>query len=858
MGRSSLFLRFLGVVAVVGILGCSHHDSATSTPPEEAAPPNGEGTEASIEGICPPIDVIQRVTQEGAAPSPIPRTYAKSCPKDFLGKKEDAPDINIQACHAVAVKCGDAETALDCGKRALEQGDWETALEQFSTPEAIGSNSCESTYGRYLARLFRNYTNFNHLFFDDVIEPHFNNHKALRALYIPLTAWGHTYHSHFDCLNRDSYLEATSQQTEFEKDLEYIWANDCTLRASDGGPLPIPYTEGKCEAPLLDFVLAGVWDKADAFYASYMAPGSPYVTLRSTVVNLYRDSNAEPCLLSSGVCDPLLVQSPDGSSLEVPRLPSDVENFLELNFQSLKQMDDPHRNPNAVFYYKDSDDDGKQSLGDEAFMRACDLSTGESVVDYSNTTAGSLWEYRQANPPKNPSQRQTEIYCGPFNDEKKDCPLFEGETSLNEYPPLPVPNEYNLSPDGTKVAFLLDIGGGFHQIYVTETATEGIVQATDKKIGERQPLCNGQESLDKCCVTCKTWPQGFQIGVFDGQPNLGLLPEWINGPHGEPVGLFFEVNESPSAWGWQGQGQGIQFYAIRIDGTGASPLLPKETPPGAWDFQAHVSADGKQLFWTGSWNPESFKLTVDTLLFADLIYDEKSNPAFHMENIRFPLPGLDHGFYEANGFSPEWPEDKSLLFTGGGFSKQSLRTFMGTFNKEGVLDNFIKLNWPAESSPEPFVVDNHPAWYEHAKLLDKGQQVFFISTQGNPAFSDGANHFSERIDHLLKFPPYFDAFYSSLSIAEMRFLSMPGYYTEDFTPYYIRYWISNIDGTNLDGITGSEPEKNGWVTHSVGIHDGAIYFVQSKDTQKDSYCRTAWSKNQCARRYGRVRFVTNE
>ncbi|MBI4209712.1 MAG: hypothetical protein HY538_08425 [Deltaproteobacteria bacterium] len=847
----------LGFIGILGILNCSRESSSSFIPPEEASPPEVGETETPLEGVCPQKDVIQRTAQEGPIPSSIPRTYAKSCPKQFLDGEEDSPDIYIQACHASLVECDSAETALDCGKRALERGDWETALEQFSTSEAIENNRCQSTYGRYLARLFRNYTHFNHLFFDDVIEPSFNRHKSLRALYIPLTTWGHTYHSHFDCLYRDSYLDATSQQTEFEKDLEEIWKNDCTLRATDGGPLPIRYTQGKCGDPLLDLVFVGVWDKVDAFFAAYMAPGSPYITLRSTVANLYKGPNTEPCLLDSGVCSPLFVESTDGSPLEIPRLPLDVENFLELNFQSLKEMDNPNRNPNTVFYYRDSDNDGKQSYGDGAFVRSCDFNTGESTLDYSNTTVGSLWKYRQATPPKNPSKRQTEIYCGPFENEGKECPLFEGEVVLDAFPPFPVPNEYNLSPDGTKVAFLLEIGGGFHQVYVTDKAGEGIVRATDKQMGERPPLCNGQESLDKCCITCKTWPQGFQIGIFDNQPNMGLLPQWIKGPDGEPVGLFFQVNEHPSSWGWQGQGQAIQFYAIRLDGTGASPLLPKETPPGAWGFQAHLSPDGKQIFWTGSWNPESLKLIVDTLLFADLIYEEESNPPFRMEKIRFALPGLDHGFYEANGVSPEWPEDKSLLFTGGGFSKQSLRLFMGTFNEKGVLDNFIKLNWPGESSSEPFVVDNHPAWYEHSKLLDKGQQVFFLSTQGNPAFSDGANHFSERIDHLLKFPPFYDGFYSSLSTAEMRFFSMPGYYTEDFTPYYIRYWISNIDGTDLELVTGSEPEKNGWVTHSVGVQNGAIYFVQSKDTHKNSYCRTAWSKNKCERRYGVVRFATN-
>ncbi|MBI4208295.1 MAG: PD40 domain-containing protein [Deltaproteobacteria bacterium] len=891
--KNRLQWLLLGMLGIVAVLGCSHPENAPDTSSSEPAEPSPESPTVStpIEGVCPPPEVIQRTANEGEPTASRPRTVANACPEKFMdGEDEEAVDLYVQSCHSVLVECATDENALSCGKRALESGDWETALEQFSTGEAEGINLCEATYGRFLARLFRLYADANHLFFDDVIELNLNRHKRLRALYMPTSPLGATFHKHFDCLNRDQFWERTSQPTLIEQDLQEIWANDCTLADLQGEPLPIRWVQGKCEAPLSDAVYAGVWDKVDAALIYQFGPGNPPVTIRATVANLYSGPNEGDCPSDTGICDPLFVIDPEGSSYEIPRLPKDAEEFLALNDLTLRTLDDPDRNPNTVFAYEDTDQDGSGSLGDKAIIRACDPTTGKSVYDFSNVTVGAQWKYEPAPAPVAPSPRRIEIFCGPYDEGGEPCPVFEGERALHgAFPPLPIPNEYVLSPDGKKLAYTKEIEGGFHQIYVTEipklyektdvtqtpeisefidlseidsVSTEiqealGFVNLEEEKIGITEAPCykdGEKQDLTQCCVTCAVWPGGFQTGLFENQPNLGALPQWIHDLNGEPVALFFLANDHPSSWGWQGQAQGAQFYAIRLDGTGLSPLLPENIPPSAWGFQAHVSPDGQNLFWTGNWNPTSELLTANTLLLGDLRYNTDTDPSFQLKNIRLVLPAVDQGIYEANGISPQWPDDPSLFFTTSSFSKHSLRTFMGTLGENGIIQKFTKLNWPAEISSESFVIDNHPAWYEHTKLLDNGRQLFFISSQGDPSYSEKNLHFGERFDAFLQSPPYYDGFYQGLSLAEVRFLSVPGYYTEDFTPYYIRYWISNIDGTDQELITGPEPERGGWITHSVGIHNGEIYFIQSRDKDGKA-CRLALSKNKCERRYGVVRFL---
>lgn len=887
------FRLFIHVLILLVAISCSRDGNSSNGAPGEPIPepPSDEpsGTSGSIEGICPSPEIVQRTVKEGPPPSSVPRSLADSCPGKFTDGNDKTIDISILSCHSVAVECSEGESALDCGKKSLESGDWEMALEQFSTQEAIVQDRCEATYGRFLARLFRNYANANHIFFDDVVEPNFNRHKRKRTLYMPTSNWGHTFHQHFDCLNRPSFYDLTSKQTYLEEDLAYIWENNCSLSASDGGPLPIRFVEGKCSDPLSDIVLVGKWDKVDAtFIYSFGFSNNPPVTLRATVANLYSGPNQGACPSDSPICDPLILESAEGvEEVEIPRLPRDAEEYLALLHRTLEEFSNPKRDPDVVFAYRDADGDGRQSLGDEAIIRACEPATGEPVFDFSNAKLGGVYPVAKAPPPENPAERKIEIFCGSYHAKGEECPLFEGETALNEFPPIPIPNEFSLSPDGSQLAFMLEVGGGFHHIYITETAGPEVYGfALDEKkaevsgssddfsfapanrqaptvyvdvddsddekswIGQYKPLCHGNESLDECCVTCNAWPEGFQTGLFENQPNLGLLPQWIKDSHGEPIGLFFMANDHPSSWGWQGQAQGAQFYAIKVDGTGLSPLLPETMPTSATNFQAHVSPDGQNLFWTSTWNPQSNKIGVNTLLLGDLKYDPTQSSPFRLENIRYALPSLDHGLAEANGFAINWPENRSILYTSSPHSKSSLRTFM--YNIEtGVA---FKLNHPTEERDlSQFLTDNHPAWYEHAKCLDDCRQIFFISTQGNPEYSNRNRHFGERFDQFLTFPPIYDATSLGVTLVEIRFLSALGYYTEDFTPYYIRYWLSHIDGSHLDLITGQAPEQAGWITHSVGIHNGEIYFIQSRG-KKGDLCRFALSPNRCDRRFGVVRF----
>ena len=90
---------------------------------------------------------------------------ARNCPVSFLDGLPDVPDINTRSCHTTPVTCEAEEPPLNCGKRALMAQDWETALRAFERAAlSHGEGFGEAIYGRYLARIFRVYADFNNLF----------------------------------------------------------------------------------------------------------------------------------------------------------------------------------------------------------------------------------------------------------------------------------------------------------------------------------------------------------------------------------------------------------------------------------------------------------------------------------------------------------------------------------------------------------------------------------------------------------------------------------------------------------------------------------------------------------------------
>jgi hypothetical protein len=125
----------------------------------------------------------------------------------FTDGDPSLPDIDIRACHTQTVACQESEGSLRCGKRALIAGDWETALRAFSRTALPGSAEFgEAIYGRYLARLFRLYANWNNMFCNGLIHNGFNKKALTRDLNNLEFPWGRIYQQQYTCLVNQVYF----------------------------------------------------------------------------------------------------------------------------------------------------------------------------------------------------------------------------------------------------------------------------------------------------------------------------------------------------------------------------------------------------------------------------------------------------------------------------------------------------------------------------------------------------------------------------------------------------------------------------------------------------------------------------
>jgi len=271
-------------------------------------------------------------------------------------------------------------------------------------------------------------------------------------------------------------------------------------------------------------------------------------------------------------------------------------------------------------------------------------------------------------------------------------------------------------------------------------------------------------------------------------------------------------NEHPSAWGFRGQAQATEFFAIRPDGTGLSQLL-EGAPPFALHYQPRVSPNGAQILWSSTWDPVTNRASSHSLLLADLVGDSNG---FQLENIRSMVPVRDHGFYESGDFALDYPNDPRFYFTSSATSVQSVRIYVATLTPGGVFDEVFKLTYPQEAPSQPFTVDFHPGWYEFPSPVDGGRQITFISSVSLPIAAD-------RFDWFLTFPPYLEGSYTGLTIYNLRFggAGMIGY--QGLVPRM----AANIDGTNLR-LVYEEAEKAGWkvIIKNERVVDGQIYFQQ--------------------------------
>jgi hypothetical protein len=727
-------------------------------------------------------------------------TLARGCPKGFTDGNPDPADIDVSSCHTTLLTCAPDESALDCGKRALMAGDWELAVQTFTD----APSSCETQYGQFLARLFRLYANFNNQFFSRDSEGTLYNqiHRTV-DLNIPLTDKGRLYQQHYSCLADQHFLAGDSL---IDALLEQIWANDCRLHGLAGGPLPIRWVQGRCEAPLLDTVMVGVWDRVDAVLTYQYLFGSPTETKRFR--HLLRRSNDGPC---DGVaCQPLFVDDQ-----EVSRLPADSEWLLNYIHKASNELFNPQRDPQAVYYWRDADGNGHISPLDQVLVRWCDATTGQPTLELDNVTVAGQWTYDQAPPPGNPSSRRVSIYLNPDGSRP---PILAGEVLLNERPPawLVMVGAGNTSvepsPDGQQMAFSTRTETGLMHLFVTEQRLDA----------DGKPVC--RDRIGNCCLTCKALPGGIRVAV---QANPRWIPDPTN-PGGPALGVFFMHNDYPSSWGWGGEGQGGQFYAIRPDGSALTSLLPVN-PPYATNYQPHVARDSsRNLFWTSTWNPATGGMGPHNLLLGDLSYDPVA-VRFTLHNIHSVLPKLDQGWYEAHLLPGDFAADPLLFFTSTAHSMQSTRGFMGRLGANGMLEAFFKLTHPDETNPDPFMIDYHPAWNEHFKWVDRGRQITFQS-------SDTTASAADRYDWFLAFPPYLEGVLLGLTSYHIRFAALyPGGYlvpTLGESPPVLNIpqtevWISNIDGTNRERLF-QQARNEGWdlVAPPPRVLDGRVYAVQ--------------------------------
>lgn len=301
---------------------------------------------------------------------------AAGCPGTFTDGQPDPPDINVTSCHTTIVDCRPDEPSVDCGKRALMAGDWERAVQSFDQ----ASDSCEADYGKFLGRLFRLYANFNNRFFAKDAEGRLYNQTHVTSdLNPPFTPEGMIYQQQYSCLADRHFLAGDSL---IDRSLERIWENTCRLGGIGGGALPIRWVQGRCEAPLLDTVMTGIWDRVDAVLLYLHLFGSPGETKRFK--NIVRKSSHVPC--EDLACQPFFIDDQ-----EVPRLPADSEWLLNFLRRASSEIFDPERDPQAVFYWSDIDGDGKVSPSDRVLARWYDPIGGQPTLALEDTSVAALW-----------------------------------------------------------------------------------------------------------------------------------------------------------------------------------------------------------------------------------------------------------------------------------------------------------------------------------------------------------------------------------------------------------------------------------------------------------------------------------
>ncbi len=749
----------------------------------------------------------------------IPLKLAVGCPAEFTDGHPQPPDINPRSCHTVQVRCQRGESAVNCGKRALMAGDWETAVGAF---DLAPDDSGEAIYGRYLARLFRLYADFNNMFFGDVFGEGFNQVSLTRDLNTPLNNPGRVYIGHYVCLANTDYFPGPNpylrQQWSIEygtslidKYLDQIILGKHTLRGVDGGPLPIRWVQGKCHAPLYDAIFQGVWDWVDAVLLYQHLFGSPAETKRFDIGLIFSESSRTPC--QGELCGPYSKDDLHGRPVPVPRLSDDAEWFLDRLFRASQALFDPERvvpGEEPVFYWRDTNGNGTVDASDGFTVQLYKTDTMEPLLALEDATLGAQWTPRQADPPGNPAPIQPFIFC-PKGPRAPDCFVFEGEEVLEAPVPvwLQLWNKPGLlatpSPDGAKLLFV--------QTVRVRDEDQLHLFVTDNALDEQgNPLCSDPDG--DCCLTCQVLPQGIRIF---GTPDFEWIPDPAN-PQGPARGVFYMHNEHPSAWGWGGQAMGSQFFAIRPDGTGNSRLLVG-APPAALHYQTRVSPDGGQLLWASTWDPESNRAGTSTLLLADIVLEDEG---FRLADVHSVVPVRDHGWYETGDFATDYPNDRRIFFTSSSLSMQSPRVFAATLTPEGVIEEVFKLTHPEEVFPEPFVADLHPGWYEFPRPMDRGRQISFVTSDPKPVAAD-------RYDRFLTFPPYLEGVLFGLTLYDIRFAGLDGKLGySDLDDLKEQNWIAHLDGANrrtLESFLQASLHA-GWRLTKKLIGPGQIFFIQ--------------------------------
>jgi hypothetical protein len=748
---------------------------------------------------------------------------ALGCPAEFTDGNPHPPDINVLSCHTEPITCQEGEALVDCGKRALMAGDWETAIRVFERAPDSG----EAIYGRYLARLFRLYAAYNNDFFGDVFGEDYNQLSLTRDLNTPLNSQGRVYIGHYVCLANRLYFPGITQYqreqlsiehgTSFiDKYLAQIVDGQYTLTGLEGGPLAIRWTQGKCSALLYDAVYQGIWDWVDAVLIYQSLFGSPAETKRWDIGLLKGESNTAPCPTGDEVCGPYSKPSlDDQEQIPVPRLSNDGEWFLSFLLKASQRLFEPGRvlpGREPVFIWRDTNANQTVDASDGFAVQLYKTGTADPILALEQATLGAQWTPGQAAPPSTPTAPQTFIFC-PNGKDAPDCHLLPGEQALEEKPPVWQQLGARLtrafpSPDGTKLVVT-------ERIKVAN-AKQTHLFVTDNALDDRgEPICSAPDG--NCCLTCAVLPQGLH------QALSGAYGDWIadpTNPKGPARGIFFMDNAYPSAWGSRGQGMGGQFYAIHPDGTGFSALL-ENTPPFAMHYQPHIAPDGSQLMWSSTWDPTTGKAGTHTLLLADIV---EQAGGFRLANLHSVVPVRDHGWYEVSAFADGYPNDRRIFFTSSGPSMQSPRNYAATLTPDGVLAEIFKLTNPDEVFPDPFVIDLHPGWYEFPTPMDQGRQVIFNNSDPDPVAAD-------RFDRFLTFPPYLEGVLYGLTIFNVRFAGLDddlGYARKS------KRWLANIDGTNRRLLYQTSMAA-GWtvVRGQEVVLNGQIFFRQAnKDLRK--------------------------